>query len=583
MNKFVDLLEQHVQWLALGLGTLFLAFMVWSYFLSPPATVTVGGDELSPSDVDPNVRRTLAQQLNAKMNRSPSQIEAVPPLFENVQERLTARPQQPELAILTTGGSLNLGGIDVTEDAQQPGAVVAKLPEPLPPAEPMGVATGRAAVNDTLAVGLQNQVATAPTDKHWARVRYTIPLEPLAKAFDEANIQRDLPTQFVKIELVRETRMPDGTWGEQTVVTPVALDPLPRLPVETAPFPVKRDFARQVREGGQGLTLNLLRPRFYEINLGDDPNSPRYVGYEQEWEEAEQAASAAAAAAQALATPQQDRFNPGGRTATGTRTSPGGRGGAPGMSAEERRAEIEMRRIQAEEEAEQRRMEQEFARQQAEEAGGRFAERFGGRGNPQQQQRPLVERPALPDDEPLPIQGQFNPRQMEEDKLLGFAYDDTVEPGTTYRYKVRYYLLNPVFGIFQFVENEALAEKLLLASDVEGATWSEPIEVPSDRQFFVLGVQNNRARIDVIAWKSGRLHSATFEVPAGDPIGAAGNAVGGTVPEDIDFTTQWVVAETFNGAETPAMVLLLDSTGRVERRSDQRNDERYQELKQQVN
>ena len=36
MQKVIDFLEKHVQWVALGLGGLFLLLMVYLYVLTPP-------------------------------------------------------------------------------------------------------------------------------------------------------------------------------------------------------------------------------------------------------------------------------------------------------------------------------------------------------------------------------------------------------------------------------------------------------------------------------------------------------------------------------------------------------------------
>jgi hypothetical protein len=46
MQKVVELLEKHVQWVALGLGVVWLLLMTWTYVINPPAEVTIGSETL---------------------------------------------------------------------------------------------------------------------------------------------------------------------------------------------------------------------------------------------------------------------------------------------------------------------------------------------------------------------------------------------------------------------------------------------------------------------------------------------------------------------------------------------------------
>src|SRR5262245_49438726 len=65
MQKVTEWLEKNVQWLAIGLGALFMLFMTWSYVLSPVASVQIGQDELGPGQVDVYTQDHVGKQLES--------------------------------------------------------------------------------------------------------------------------------------------------------------------------------------------------------------------------------------------------------------------------------------------------------------------------------------------------------------------------------------------------------------------------------------------------------------------------------------------------------------------------------------
>jgi len=70
MKKVLDLLEKNVQWLAMGLGALYLLWMVWTYVINSPVKVTgVAPNPLSPGDVDSYIADNVA---NARVSCQPA-------------------------------------------------------------------------------------------------------------------------------------------------------------------------------------------------------------------------------------------------------------------------------------------------------------------------------------------------------------------------------------------------------------------------------------------------------------------------------------------------------------------------------
>ena len=66
MQKTLDFLEQHVQWLALGLAGLVLLWVTYAYVLTP-VTIKVGSRELTPGEVDVAVKRDAADNFAGRL------------------------------------------------------------------------------------------------------------------------------------------------------------------------------------------------------------------------------------------------------------------------------------------------------------------------------------------------------------------------------------------------------------------------------------------------------------------------------------------------------------------------------------
>src|SRR3954470_17714038 len=68
MQKVVDFLEKYVQWIALGIGALYLGFMAYSYLVQPAITVPdAKGTAVLPGDVDPGIAKSV-QNLKTAMS-----------------------------------------------------------------------------------------------------------------------------------------------------------------------------------------------------------------------------------------------------------------------------------------------------------------------------------------------------------------------------------------------------------------------------------------------------------------------------------------------------------------------------------
>lgn len=162
--------------------------------------------------------------------------------------------------------------------------------------------------------------------------------------------------------------------------------------------------------------------------------------------------------------------------------------------------------------------------------GGRRSSRTAAAKSPIDQ---LIERLADDAEDPKEKEKAIREWIMErasvDGELLLFRYFDfSVEPGRTYRYRVRFTLQNPNFG-------KRIADAGGLAHVVAGETrvtdWSnitEETTVPDDTRYFLTRINEPRgssrllpsAQMDVYHWDSkyGTMVNKAFEVRMGQPI-----------------------------------------------------------------
>ncbi|MBN2018837.1 MAG: hypothetical protein JW749_01280 [Sedimentisphaerales bacterium] len=153
------------------------------------------------------------------------------------------------------------------------------------------------------------------------------------------------------------------------------------------------------------------------------------------------------------------------------------------------------------------------------------------------------------------------------EQIVFWAHDDTVEPGRTYRYRIRLGVFNPVAGTRQLVEEDGEYEnKVILWSKFSEVT--ETAAIPRRVYFFPVGVQEAAKQVEVQVYKYalGYWYNQQFNVKRGDVIGkevkleqaskdkglglrpaalpkAQEDDKNLTLPETIDYTTDAIVVD----------------------------------------
>lgn len=308
MQKVVEFLEKYVQWVAIGLGALFVLFMVYTYVLNPPATVELGGTTRTPGEVDPYTLENVGKQLESAMSDR-GKINLTVPTYVQAFRDSMGWQNAPKVALAALGsGSQTLdvplppapvapgapgapGGLAVVNNANGGGggavapgdqAKVKVLPTPpkatpaehrfgrsvvLPPPAPGQVA---AAVQPVAVIPGQPAPPPAGVDEDWVTHLFHINLEQLNAAFQNSRIPPDFYlTTFLQVEMERQELMPDGSWGNGQVVPPVgvwrAQQPPPPLPGEGSP----RDQFEMYLQWASANTPDILQPLFLTVERGD--------------------------------------------------------------------------------------------------------------------------------------------------------------------------------------------------------------------------------------------------------------------------------------------------------------------------
>jgi hypothetical protein len=104
--------------------------------------------------------------------------------------------------------------------------------------------------------------------------------------------------------------------------------------------------------------------------------------------------------------------------------------------------------------------------------------------------------------------------------LLVWVFDDTVEPGKTYQYRVRVGVFNPVAGTGQVVDRDVdKKDQVILWSPYSEIT--QPVEVQKMTYLFARDVQDktNTATVEVARYALGYWRTENFLVKPGETIG----------------------------------------------------------------
>ncbi len=156
------------------------------------------------------------------------------------------------------------------------------------------------------------------------------------------------------------------------------------------------------------------------------------------------------------------------------------------------------------------------------------------------------------------VYGEFEDILITEDSdlakmrqpLVFWAHDDTVEPGKSYRYRVRLGVFNPIAGTERFSEQgKHLKNKVILWGKFSDATVN--VTIPARLYFFPRDVQAaaRTVTVQVSRYVLGYWYSKDFMVRQGEVVGKVADSEiadveeGVVVPETVDYSTGAVLVD----------------------------------------
>jgi hypothetical protein len=107
-----------------------------------------------------------------------------------------------------------------------------------------------------------------------------------------------------------------------------------------------------------------------------------------------------------------------------------------------------------------------------------------------------------------------------KEPLLFWAFDDTADPGKTYRYRIRLGVFNPVAGTNELIERDmGMRDQVILWSAFSNVT--PEVAIPRRLYFFAKNVQDRAraATVEVARYALGYWYTQDFQVHPGEVIG----------------------------------------------------------------
>lgn len=572
MQKWLGILEKNVEWMALGLAGLWVLWVAWSYWVTPPVVKLVDNKPQTPGQIDQTVadQKALLERSMSSSTLPEEGLQVRDSVAEFVR-RMT--PQTPQAVAHTPFRSYpplkELKPGDTLAPQQR---LVQELPTMPAPVDPE-VRSGRSQVTIAPAAG----TAPAPTatannvDKIWVSVFSTWNTNDAVQRMQEKNVPGFLQKlTYVQVQVQREELMPDGSWGNPTLV--------PSLPMNAPPVDWQSDPTQFTNWAKQN-EVRILQPDFYTVANGDRWSPP----------------SEAADAQPDATTPTFD-LQQSVSTYKALKTDVERRRFMMELTPEQRR--MVNRAINEEErqnrpppnpryplprgngDAQDSRV---FGEMLAQDDDGPWMTGPGGvripigpDGNPMPSQMHRPTRPlpsGLNNYDLTPVAPQVWQRPSNSltpdaaGNLTIWAHDETVEPGKAYRYRMKVVVENPLYQTNQATDQL----QKVYALESEWSEWSQQVSVPQNIKWWLVGGFPNaqQVRFAVSKWQNGveQRSPNDFTVGAGDMIGSK---IG-----EIDFTTGWTVAD-IRPLVNDTRVTLVDQEGRTQVRymkADQANPE----------
>jgi hypothetical protein len=573
-NKGIPYIEQHIEKFVLGAaGAVFFSVVAWQV-LGTHNNVTLDGRNARPSEID-EALASRTQLLREKLD------QPAPSLSETLGDRL--KPQADAFASKLGSAVSPQGLLPTIEPAlasvlQSDGATAGK-PFHVPEFAPMSM---RAAIQVSDTVDQAAIEKDEQAKKFFSSGNYDLTWVVPSATLDVAQIRKELASsekgaaipQFwyqssvfvIDVEFERERRLPDGSWGEASVVAPLAGQFSFRPEIAKGADAGLRDSAFSYL-ADKASQRKILQPDFFptrgskfspemvleeKIVVESASEDPEKAKVEDELRRLRKdvnkwtiEVTRLKEELEGLGGPLEDtskedkrreeerkrdeeRNRGNGGTGGGLGRPGGGLGGAaggmeggrrkPGDEANKERR-IRLTKTLKEREAKLGRAQEDLAKKQ--EAAGVVAES-------------------------VKIADAGSSNLDKTDSVVVWAHDLQVMPGEQYRYRAVTKVYNPFFtyGTLLVADQKKLGDAFTLSTVT--SEWSEPYRVTPPVEFFVVDAQAGEGRLgtgqatfEVFRYVDGERRVQRFIVQPGDVIGAAKDA------SSADFSTGFFLVDVY--------------------------------------
>lgn len=308
-NRWLNLLETHVEKGILGLAAAFLLFMLWAYLIRSPNKVPYNNQDLGPRQLAEAIQRD-ADALEQRIRSATADDPKVDEFSENLKKQhaegiFAAAPDRgprldPELRLAASyGREIEVPGLEEAEG--EAGSIV--LVRPLRPSEPK-LRTGRSlAIRKQIQIaGLDEAAATTPPEEEETLEAKEVAWVTVAAYFNKKAQYNEMikagyvpyrsKAYVVGLDVQRQEVLSTGEFSQWQEVKAAKAMPKfelhePQFDDETGELLNKNDL-RQTFATVKAAQQTLMQPPFYAVDGGDFWELPALAGYEDDEEEEEE-------------------------------------------------------------------------------------------------------------------------------------------------------------------------------------------------------------------------------------------------------------------------------------------------------
>jgi hypothetical protein len=545
MIKIGRFFEEHIEKIVLVIVGLFCAWLLITRVIFSPNQVPYGDSKYSPGAIDDKVYEQ-ARDLRQKLDATPSTPELYTPKLPEFLAKFDSAlsdidvslwplvPYESDLSTDLAGGGYRLPRIgEVNDVAVEHIRAAAYVPTvDITPEQPYDKAENEPNDIDLVTVEAKFDIAGL-----CERFNYSF-IEDVEERYADPCLAKPI---FASVQLQRQEIGDDGTWSDWQIVPRSKIDHNRKLfeIVEDAEnLPAGRLKVWMLQFDNKQLQIDLLQPEAYQIASAKEEWYPptihrkfldiqrREESEERRKEREEERKDNERTDSRRISRRGGTRsgIGTGGRTGRGAYSSGAGVGGIYGGQDTRRRSGRGTRR-----------------RSTDDSLGVGMGLRSGDRRSRSSRGRTdtgIIDdymMPGLPGDR-LTRRGPSMNDVYEDyhnvlltwgtdlskmrEPLSFWAHDDTVEPGKSYRYRIRLGFFNPLAGKDQLSKKDmSRKNQVVLWSEFSDVT--EPVEIPKRMYFFAKRILEaaNVVTVQVSKYVMGYWRSEDFKVSQGEVIG----------------------------------------------------------------